>query len=776
MIASVIVNVSNSNVDRQFDYLVPDTMQDIIKVGARVKVSFGDANRTIMGYVYSLKNESDFSGKLKEIVELLDIEPLISESQFKLAQYIKYDSLSPLVRILNMMIPNALRLKTIKYLHVKNINELDADLALLFNGRNVIEYSNSLLQYNYKIQKEIKKGNIEISYDALTRTKEKVVNKYQVNMEAYFTINFRVSEYIKDVLRMMIEDEPLTPNEIVDKYEISLYMVNSLIKKGIFTKVTEKVNRIKDKQILISSKYQQSDYDSIQSIFEKLNVDEPQPRLWIPKDINETELILLKTIRENNIQKKKTLVITPDILLGYKYSSLIRKETLSKVLCINSDLSDGEYLDSYNEIKTNEYDVYVSTLAGSLLPYQNLGTIILMNSENDNYFNDQSPRFDLKKVMIERGKLEGSKVLMHSLCPTIKEYVRGLGRSEDYYIMIDNRNNKEVANVEVIDLKEELLQGNSSYVSDRLIKLIRITKAKGLQSVLVINNKNYASSVICRNCGHVHRCPKCDIALKYNKKNNQLVCPSCSYRITFKEECPKCGVSSLRLNGIGIEKLVDELNERLSDYNISVIDNPSYKEFCEKLFDIENRNADIIISTDTYIKSIYHKYVGLVCVINIDSISMSSNYNAFEKAYNLLVNTNELLQYNKEGYFVIQTYNVDTPIIKDFITGDYINYLKKEISNRKLLKNEPFYFINRILVKAKYEEMFVEADLIKRLLKDMLHEQVFIVGPSYNKTEMAAQIIIKHRFEDISKYYSKIYEQYQYSDIQVIFDKYPKYL
>ena len=97
-------------------------------------------------------------------------------------------------------------------------------------------------------------------------------------------------------------------------------------------------------------------------------------------------------------------------------------------------------------------------------------------------------------------------------------------------------------------------------------------------------------------------------------------------------------------------------------------------------------------------------------------------------------------------------------------------------SRRKLLKNEPFYFINRILVKAKYEEMFVEADLIKRLLKDMLHEQVFIVGPSYNKTEMAAQIIIKHRFEDISKYYSKIYEQYQYSDIQVIFDKYPKYL
>ena len=132
--------------------------------------------------------------------------------------------------------------------------------------------------------------------------------------------------------------------------------------------------------------------------------------------------------------------------------------------------------------------------------------------------------------------------------------------------------------------------------------------------------------------------------------------------------------------------------------------------------------------------------------------------------------------HNPEGNFVIQSYNIDTPIIRYFITGDYIGYIKEEISNRKLLKNEPFYFINRILVKAKYEEMFVEADLIKRLLKELLHEQVFITGPTYNKQEMAAQLIIKHRFEDISKYYTKIYEQYQFSEIQVIFDKYPKYL
>lgn len=776
MIASVIVTVSNSNVDQQFDYNVPGTMQSIIKVGSRVKVTFGKADRTIMGYVINVKDETDFSGNLKDITEVLDIEPLISSNMFELAKYIKYDSVSPMVRILNMMIPKALRLKTVKYINVLNYNDLDADLAILFGGKTLLEYTSSLNEYTYKIQKEILKGNIEISYDAFTTVKEKVVDKYHINMDKYFTSNIKTSDYVKDVLRRLVDEVPLTVNEIVDNYELSIYMVRSLIKKGILSKVSEKESRVKEHRISIASKYKSPDFEKVSNTYQKLISEERIPKLWIPKDNVETELILIKNVLDNIEKGKNTLIITPDILSSYKYSSFIRKETKQSTLCINSDLSDGELLDAYNEIKKDKYKVYVSTLVGALYPYKNIGTIIMMNSENDNYFNDQSPRFDLKKVMIKRASLEDSSIIMHSLSPSIKEYCRGLARSMDYYIMVDNRDKKEISNVELIDLKEELLRGNTSYISERLLKLIRITKAKGLQSVLIINNKNYATSVICRKCGHVHKCPKCDLTLKYNKKNNQLICPACSYRISFNETCPACSTNSLRLNGIGIEKLEEELKEKLDSFNIVSIDSPNYKEFQDKLLEIENKNVDVIISTDTYSKSIYNKYVGLVAIINIDTVAMSPNYDAFEKAYNLLVNTNELLQYNKEGYFVIQTYNVDLPIIKDFITGDYIGYIKKEISNRKILKNEPFYFINRIFVKAKYEEMFTEADLIKRLLKELLHEQVFISGPTYNKTEMAAQLIIKHRFEDISKHYQKIYEQYKFSDIEVIFDKYPKYL
>ena len=415
MVASVIVTVSNSNVDQTFDYSVPTSMQNIIKIGSRVTVPFGQADRTIMGYVIDLKEETNYVGNMKSINELLDIEPLISKEQFELAKWIQYDSLSPMVRILNMMIPKALRLKTVKYLNIKNYSLLDADLAMALGGKSFVEYTKNLYQYEYKIQKEREKGNIEITYDALTTTKEKVINKYIIDMDAYFLGGYKVSDYVKDVLRSLVDDVPMTINEISDTYEISTYMVNSLIKKGLLKKVSEKVSRVSEKKIATSSKYRSSDFDKISETYQKLSTDESLPRLWIPKNIEETELFLLKVVNENSSKNKRTLVITADILSSYKYASLIRKETKKSVLCINSSLSDGEYLDAYYDIKDNKHDVYVSTSVGALLPYQNIETIILMNSENDNYFNDQSPRFDLKKVMIERGNIEGAKGMMYFL-------------------------------------------------------------------------------------------------------------------------------------------------------------------------------------------------------------------------------------------------------------------------------------------------------------------------------------------------------------------------
>ena len=153
MVASVVINVSSSNVDVAYDYIVPEELQSLIKIGCRVKVPFGNSNRTLMGYVVDLKDNIETTYELKLIVELIDLEPVITKEKLELAKYIKEDTLCPLIRILNLMVPEILHLKPVQYLNVINYNELDANLADVLGGKNIVPYSAKLAKYSYKIKK-----------------------------------------------------------------------------------------------------------------------------------------------------------------------------------------------------------------------------------------------------------------------------------------------------------------------------------------------------------------------------------------------------------------------------------------------------------------------------------------------------------------------------------------------------------------------------------------------------------------------------------------------
>ena len=183
MFASIVINVSSSNVDQMYEYAVLDNIAPFIKVGARVNVEFGQGNRLVMGYVLDLYEEKKFEGPTKYITELLDIEPVITPLQLELAKYLKDDTICPLIRILNLMLPEALQLKTFKYLVVKDSSKLDATLIDVFGGNTYVEVNSKLDKYAYKIQKEITNGNIEIAYESKQVTNYKYVNKYAVNLD-----------------------------------------------------------------------------------------------------------------------------------------------------------------------------------------------------------------------------------------------------------------------------------------------------------------------------------------------------------------------------------------------------------------------------------------------------------------------------------------------------------------------------------------------------------------------------------------------------------------
>ncbi len=773
MIARVIVNIPSSNVDQEFDYIVPTNAEEYTKVGSRVRVSFGQANREIMGFVLDIREETHHDGMLKEILEVVDYEPVISKEQLEIAKFIKEDAICPLIRILNLMIPDALKLKTTKYLEVLDYNKIDAELIDLFKGEKLIPYSLSMALYDTKILREVKKGNIKISYNAKSTVFDKMINKYVLDQNfTYLHFNELKNAKQKAFLEALHGETPLTIAELIEKYEISNYHINALYKKGFLKRIREKESRIRVRNIPINKKIRLIDDKIVNSVLEKIKVGE-KPILFMPKDNFEQTKALLQIVNYYQKENKNVVIFTPEILTSYTIENVVRKNTGLSVALINSNLSEGEMLDYYNEIKNDSYSVIVTTSKGIFFPYQNVGAYILLDSDSDNYFNDQSPRYDLHKVVVEMAKLNNSSVAMFSFVPTLYDYTYGL---KGYYDVIESDVSSPVKDVRLVDLKEDLRKGNNSPISLELLRQIRLAKAKGRSSLLILNNKSYSSYVMCRNCGTVVKCDRCGLSMQYNKKKEMLLCPACASKRPFDNMCPSCGNNNLKLGGFGIEQVEEDLKEKLPDFKTAILDTTNFELFSMINTDLDDGVLDVVITTDNYAKSIDVNNIGLVGIINIDSVSKVSSYDANERAYRMLVNAKNKISDIDDGILLVQSYSEIEQFMKDFLANDYHEFVKNEIVTRKILKNEPFYYINRIIVKGKYETMFKDADDIKKMLKEALDKEVFIMGPTYNYQYQGVQLIIKHRLSNISEIYANIYSQYQSSATMIIFDKYPKYI
>lgn len=774
MYANVIVNVTSSNVDVSFDYLVPDEISSLIKVGTRVKVPFGQGNRTVMGYVVSLSDSTNYSGEMKEIIELVDLIPVISEKKIQLAKYIKEDTHCPLIRILNIIVPEILQLKPVKYLKVNDINKLDARLAEVFGQKEVIEYNKSLSKYSYIIYESIQKQILSVRYDALSIDPIKYEYKYKLNESKYYQNVDNLKDLKIRYLESILNEEPLSKDDLIDRTMLSTYKIDKYIKEGILLKEKVRASRIKVREIPVTDRYIKEHplYNKVVSIIQSSK--DTKPVLWIPSSIDEENAVIERVIRDNIQNKLNTLIVCPDILTSFKFSTLIRKKVKVSVACLNSLLGKGEYFDFSEEIKNGEYRVVVTTPKGSLLEYPNIGTIIMVDGENENYFNDQSPRYDLKKVMYAYSKMYNTNFVVASYSPNLDDYVNGIKGS---YNTIDNRDLiTDNINCEVVNLKEELLKGNNSLLSERLVRKIKLNKAKGFQTLIISNRKQHSNYVMCRSCGEISKCPKCDVALKYSQKNDQLMCPACSYKIPMIKKCPSCGSDAFRYEGSGIEQLVNDLSEVLPEYNVRTIIDSSYDEFSDAMNELEEKKVDIVISTNVYSHSIIDNNIGLICILNLEEVIGSSSFYANERTYNMLSYAKVKILGKENTEMLIQTYNPNNFVLNTFITNNYKEYIKTEINNRKSLKNTPFYDINRILVKGKYDEVFKEANRIKKLIQDLSKGSAFIIGPTYNKIYQSVQIIVKHQLNNIDEIYKKLYEHYQSSQLSVIIDKYPRYL
>ncbi len=765
--ANIIIDNPSSQVDYQFDYIIPDNM--IVSKGMRVKVPFGMGNRPTLGIVLDISDKTEFLGEIKPILEVLDETPILTNVQIELAKMIKLETISPMSRILNLMIPEGLRLKTFKYYEVINGSNLDANLLNLFNGEQIVKVTPKFKDYEKQIKLAIQSGDIVIKYDAVERKKPKWIKKYSVYYDLFdLHLMSQKSSMRRDVLNFLKDySKGLTYEDLEVYLGVSKYLITKMVSEGYLKESYEAYSRTKEQ--IIEYKVNDIKTSSIVTSYMSKYL-ESNKLLYIPSNKDEELEFLLRIINDNLNNKLNTLILCSDILQSYEISSKIKKLLKVKVACLNSNVSESLIYDYFHEL--DKYSVFVTTPAYSLWNYPNLKTIVMLDQESSNYRNDQSPRYDLNLVMLDLVNLyktinnQDIKLVLHSLAPLLNTYKEAmLGHLK----LISNKTD-DVIKYEVVNLTTLSKEFKSTIVSPALYMKINEALKKKQKTILILNNKGYSTSVTCRSCGKTLKCLSCNVPLQYHKEKHELYCPVCYRKLQEVKLCPICKNNKLSYDGFGMEKLEEVVLSLFDNAKVKVLKESNFDSLEEIIDNFNQDELDILITSDTFSRSVDIKDLSVVGIINLDVVLNTPSYDANHLAYSMLQHAKKLLN---NGTLVIQTYDVKNIVLKNFILNDFDEYFYEELKVRQALKVEPLYEVNRILVKGDFKEVFITANNIKKTILN-INPNISVIGPSYNYKEKKVQLIVKHKDPNIKKIYMHIYEMFQKKETMVIFDRYSK--
>lgn len=757
MYAKIVVDVKANNLNETFDYLIPEELHEYVFIGSRVIVSFG--YNEVLGYVVEINDDSDFLGNLKPIKEVLDYEKELTTEQVELARYLSVELNAPLVHTLSLMTPGFLKDKQRKYLYIEDYNKLHPDLAILFNGKKKILMDKEVFKNNSLINKEIKKGNIQLGYDVYSYGKNKKTKVYYLTelLNQKSLLRQRIAEYVYK-----------NPNVTLDQIRLALNCSSNIIK----TMAKEKSLQSKD-ILVVEEKKQDIEYIGKYHF----NIDEEQ-LLGKYKETNSKPYLLFSNddkfklhfyidIILNNIKKdKKTVFFTPTILLAEELNIALKRHLRGlDILVFHSKNSNSENFDVYSNVRNDNYSVLITTM-GVFLPYNNVGAFIILDEDNSNYIYDYFPNYDIRRILIKRSLILGSKVILESMSPSINTFYSS--QNAKYYLLEYNikKNNK----VSIINMREEVLESNNNIISSKLDNEIRTALTEKKITLLVVNNKSFSTMIKCRSCGEVLKCPKCKIPLSLVKNKGIAKCNYCEHKDEQYNKCHKCGSENIASYGFGLEQVNKVVSMAYPKANIMQVDSDNVKvldDYTELIDSIDEGHVDIIIGTNaltTHLNNVNIKVVGLLYV---DSYLNLNDYRGAEYTYNLI---SKMANYE---VCIVQTYNNNHYAIQNAITNNYDKYYLEEINNRQLLNYEPFTEMNRIIIKGPYDKLFHFGYYYRKAIRRMIGDSG-ILGPSYDYKLQGVKLVLKHNdFPIVIKVLNDAINHFP-KEMQISFERNPK--
>ncbi|MFZ3587976.1 primosomal protein N' [Bacillus sp. DJP31] len=799
-IAKVIVDVPAKQTDRAFDYLIPQDFIGLISPGIRVVVPFGPRN--VQGFVVALDTKSDVK-KLKPISQLLDVEPILNLELLQLGKWVSEQTLSFQISAYQAMLPAALKSKYEKEVMLKQaekMEDLPKVLQVLFQNRRSFQWEEIEKHTDVikAIQQAIKNEIVEIDYVVKSRAKKKTQKVLSLNVsieEAQKTVESFSAQAARqrEVLEFFIDRNQTSIPRITLKEVLSTTdaPIKTLLGKGLLAEKDIEIYRDPHRDLTFkkttSLPLTDEQSKSIAPILNSIEMESHQTYLLYGVTGSGKTEIYLQSIEEVIKQGKQAIVLVPEISLTPQMVDRFKGRFGSSVAVLHSGLSIGEKYDEWRKIHKKEVKIVVGARSAIFAPFAKLGIIIIDEEHESSYKQEENPRYHARDVAINRGQYHNCPVVLGSATPTLESFARAKKGVYQLLTLSKRMNDREMPSVEIIDMREELRDGNRSMFSTLLFEKLQDRLQKGEQIVLFLNRRGFSTFVMCRDCGYVVNCPDCDISLTYHRSQNVMKCHYCGYEEPVVKECPSCQSDHIRFFGTGTQKVEEEIGKLLPEARIirMDVDTTSRKGSHEKLLTAFGEGkADILLGTQMIAKGLDFPRVTLVGVLTADTILNLPDFRSSEKTFQLLTQVSGRAgRHELPGEVVIQTYTPEHYSIQLASHHNFNEFYQKEMGLRKILQYPPFFYISLLTIShPEITKVVSVTERITTYLRTNLSSQSVVLGPVSSpipriKNRYRYQCMIKYKDEPKLKQLLKglidHYQKEMQQDLQISIDMNP---
>lgn len=681
--ADVIVDISSEKLDRTFQYRVPEYLKGRITEGMVVRIPFGRGDREITGYVISLSEEPKYDAeKTKEILGVENSQETVESRLIALAAWMRENYGSTMIQALKTVFPVRKHIagKEERHLRLK-VSRAEGEAYL-----------------------------------------EHCLNRHYVAKAR--------------AVAAVLDREWVPYGIMTGEYRVTAAVIRGLLDEGILTMNAREVYRAAlettaETQYTLLTDAQRAVAEDIADEWEYRD----RPCLIYGITGSGKTSIYMELIGQVVERGQQVIVLIPEIALTRQTVARFLTRFGGGIAFLNSRMTPAERYDQFKAAKRGDVQIMVGPRSALFTPFPNLGLIIVDEEHENTYISENAPRYHAREAAIKRGELENAHVVMGSATPSVDAYYAAKQGIYRLFTLKERYGGSRLPEVSVVDMREELKKGNRSILSSKLSEAMEERFDRGEQMMLFLNRRGYAGFVSCRSCGHVVKCPHCDVSLSMHK-NGKMICHYCGYETVQVKECPVCQSPYIGGFKIGTQQIEDVVQKAFPQARIlrMDLDSTKGKEGHGKILGaFENHEADILIGTQMIVKGHDFPNVTLVGVLAADLSLNSSDYRAGERTFQLITQAvGRAGRGSRPGEAIVQTYHPDHYSIVDAVHQDYESFFEEELSYRMLLNYPPCGCMMAVLGSGEDEthlEMAMEY-LKKFILKLYRKSDLQVIGPA----------------------------------------------